>query len=345
MLMPPTKLRGDLLSLADMGMDSRSFARASGLSFDAILAQDPISHGKLAEIYDHIGAAVSDDVTLQCGRSIKLQHLGLLGYRLSNCATVGSILADWIEYCGHIGYPLIATLEIMGGSWRMHFHARYPLPIEAEKFCVTSTLAGFAQSLFNLSGHPIRLGRIGFPGPRRGSKAVLADLGADEVLFGQPVPFVEGQRADLDRKILTADTQLLTMFDALFRQSWTHSNSLAERLHNLLQTKGPLDLRQASELLGLSARSLQRHLASEGQVFSVILDRFRHARALQLLDQGRQSKWIAHELGFEDSSSFRRSFKRWTGEALPACRRSRENARGTAPMQRSKGQEALVASF
>ena len=112
MLIPPTKLRGDLLSLAEMGADPHAFLQGAGISYEAILAQEPIGRTKMAELYGQVGAAIPRELAIRCGRSIKLQYLGLLGYRLSNCATVGQLLTDWAEYSGHIGYPLSGILDI-----------------------------------------------------------------------------------------------------------------------------------------------------------------------------------------------------------------------------------------
>lgn len=317
MLIPPTKLRGDLLSLAEMGADPHAFLQGAGISYEAILAQEPIGRTKMAELYGQVGAAIPRELAIRCGRSIKLQYLGLLGYRLSNCATVGQLLTDWAEYSGHIGYPLSGILDIRGEVWRMNFVSRFPLPRKAESFCMTSTLAGFTQSVFNLSGHRIRLRCIGFPGSDRLGIDGPDTLDTEQLCFGQAIPFVEGAREDLDRRIVTADTQLLAMFDELCQRAWSGSvGSLAQRLAHLLRERGPMDLAQASHLLGMSARSMQRHLATESNGFSDVLDDYRHLRALQLMRQGKHSKWIAHDLGFEDSSSFRRSFRRWTGRSL-----------------------------
>ncbi|MBB4641147.1 AraC family transcriptional regulator [Rhizorhapis suberifaciens] len=317
MLVAPTKLRGDLLSLAELGLDPRAFLKDSGVSFEAILAQQPVSHTKMAELYTIVAENAPEDFAILCGRSIKLQYLGLLGYRLSNCGTVGELLADWVEYCGHIGYPLSGAFEVLGDEWRMTFHARYPLPLNAENFCVSSTLAGFTQSVFNLSGHRIRLRRIGFQGPEPRRQEAYAQLEADELMFDCPVPFVEGTRADLDRQIAAADVNLLRICDELCRQSWSSfEGSLTDRLGALFRAEGPLDLSRASNLLGMSVRSLQRHLAAEGNGYHEVLDDYRHVRALYLLRQGKASKVIAHELGFEDCGSFRRSFRRWTGASV-----------------------------
>lgn len=323
MLVAPTKLRGDLLSLAELGMDPRLCLEHTGISFEAILAQHPVPHTMLSALYGSIAAMAPDDFAISCGRSIKLQYLGLLGYRLSNCATVGDLLADWAEYSGHIGYPLSGSLSLSDDAWRMSFVPRYALSPAAENFCAASTLAGFTQSVFNLSGHHIRLRRIGFPGPMPDRMDAYAQLEADQLSFNCTVPFVEGARADLDRRIATADGNLLKVCEDLCRQAWgSESRSLADRLGALLRAEGPLDLARAGHLLGMSVRSLQRHLAMEGSGYHEILDDYRQTRASLLLRQGLRSKAVAHQLGFEDDSSFRRSFRRWTGVSVSEWRKA-----------------------
>lgn len=84
----------------------------------------------------------------------------------------------------------------------------------------------------------------------------------------------------------------------------------------------------ASEL-GYSERGLRRQLEQSGTSYRKLLDHVREQRARELLAGGTQPiKAIAGALGFESSSNFARSFKRWTGFAPHAFR---ESAQGSAP--------------
>lgn len=66
--------------------------------------------------------------------------------------------------------------------------------------------------------------------------------------------------------------------------------------------------------LGMSARSLHRHLARHGVDYRSILDETRLAAAAALLrEQELSVKRVAHEVGFSTQSAFYRAFKRWTG--------------------------------
>lgn len=69
-----------------------------------------------------------------------------------------------------------------------------------------------------------------------------------------------------------------------------------------------------AQALHLSLRSLQRHLADEGCRFDALLNECRQNLALQhLRDPQCSLAEISHLLGFADTSSFNRAFKRWTG--------------------------------
>lgn len=66
--------------------------------------------------------------------------------------------------------------------------------------------------------------------------------------------------------------------------------------------------------LGTSAATLKRHLARHATHFQAELDQARAHVALHLFHhEGLTNDQVAAHFGFHDSSSFRRSFKRWTG--------------------------------
>ena len=67
--------------------------------------------------------------------------------------------------------------------------------------------------------------------------------------------------------------------------------------------------------LGLSSRTLQRHLQKEGTTFQRTLDEVRTELARHYLKQSSMSgAEISFLLGFEDPNSFFRAFQRWTGK-------------------------------
>lgn len=86
-------------------------------------------------------------------------------------------------------------------------------------------------------------------------------------------------------------------------------NSLSTALHS-----GQSISRAVSDQLGVSVRTLQRRLRKERLSLSELLESFRKQEALRMLTEGLASlAEISSSLGYNEQSSFNRSFKRWTG--------------------------------
>jgi len=82
-----------------------------------------------------------------------------------------------------------------------------------------------------------------------------------------------------------------------------------------------VQLSEIAEELGYSERGLRRQLDRCGTSFRSLLDQAREQRARALLSgTARPIKSIASLLGFDSSSNFARSFKRWTGLTPKAFR-------------------------
>ncbi len=79
--------------------------------------------------------------------------------------------------------------------------------------------------------------------------------------------------------------------------------------------KGPPRKSQIARLLGMSERTLQRHLAEHGRSFQDVVTEVRREVAESLLTTTRSSlSEVAFLTGFSDQSAFQRAFKGWTGQ-------------------------------
>ncbi|TAK78939.1 MAG: AraC family transcriptional regulator [Aquabacterium sp.] len=91
---------------------------------------------------------------------------------------------------------------------------------------------------------------------------------------------------------------------------------IADRVRELLLTRFPTQPSPATAAshLGMSERSLRRHLAASGVSYVQLLNECLRIMAERLLADRRQSiKQISQELGFSSVTSFHRAFRRWTG--------------------------------
>jgi AraC-like DNA-binding protein len=76
----------------------------------------------------------------------------------------------------------------------------------------------------------------------------------------------------------------------------------------------------------MTRRTLRRRLRDEGKVLSDLLDEARFLEASKELTRPSESiKEIAERLGYAETSSFHRAFKRWAG-VTPSAFRKRSQA-------------------
>jgi AraC-like DNA-binding protein len=98
----------------------------------------------------------------------------------------------------------------------------------------------------------------------------------------------------------------------------------ALRVREHLVTNGPTQRASMSAVargLGISVRSLRRRLEAEGTSYNTVVNESLGILAKQLIRNNSGSvQEIAFEMGFADTSSFHRAFKRWTGMTPRAYR-------------------------
>jgi AraC-like DNA-binding protein len=85
-----------------------------------------------------------------------------------------------------------------------------------------------------------------------------------------------------------------------------------EKILALLEN-GDYSVNAIADQLHISVRTLQRRLEDEGTAFAELLDSTRHIAAQEYLKDPRIAiAEVAYLLGFSESSTFYRAFKRWT---------------------------------
>jgi AraC-like DNA-binding protein len=138
----------------------------------------------------------------------------------------------------------------------------------------------------------------------------------------------------MDLSIVSGDSYLLKILTAhaedllAERRAVTGLQSMvANQLASLLPS-GESRAAVVARLLGMSSRSLTRHLADEGTTFGEILEQLRQRLASRYLADNRMSvQQIAWLLGYSEVGAFNHAYKRWTGSAPRRMRKPREALR------------------
>jgi AraC-like DNA-binding protein len=104
----------------------------------------------------------------------------------------------------------------------------------------------------------------------------------------------------------------------------TNRMPYAVRVRDFLVQNAPsgrAEMADVARSLGLSVRSLRRRIDAEGKTFNEVASDAHSIVAKNLLrNTDRTIQDLAYQLGFADTSSFHRAFKRWTGTTPLAFR-------------------------
>ncbi|MCG8420681.1 MAG: AraC family transcriptional regulator [Proteobacteria bacterium] len=151
--------------------------------------------------------------------------------------------------------------------------------------------------------------------------------------FGVPIkrgniPSLRFAPADASRPFLTANEKIWQFFEQDLKKrlsDLTESATTEDRVHAALLEllpSGASSIETVAKKLGISARTLQRRLKSEGCSFQAVLDQTREALAKHYLrTTAMTGAEISFLLGFEDPNSFFRAFNSWTGTTPERARR------------------------
>jgi AraC-like DNA-binding protein len=152
------------------------------------------------------------------------------------------------------------------------------------------------------------------------------------VQFGQRENVLEFAVCDVDEPLPTGNADLARHNDEAVERYLARieqervSNRLRRWLADQLGDGEPAE-EAAAQALGMSPRSLQRRLQEEGITYREILNGTRQEMARAYLEERHASVTeIAFLLGFSDSNSFSRAFRRWTGQSPRAYSRHRSSA-------------------
>ncbi|MFC3903137.1 AraC-type DNA-binding protein [Acinetobacter marinus] len=152
---------------------------------------------------------------------------------------------------------------------------------------------------------------------------------ADEydALFFAPVMQFNAQRTEvtfaadyLDLPIRQTEETLedfLKMAPAQLLVKFKNTNSLTNRIRDVLKSQIGEEmptLNDVAAMLYLSPQTLRRRLATEGKSYQGVKDALRRDAAIHLLlRQDLTLEDVAQQVGFSETSTFHRAFKKWTG--------------------------------
>ena len=193
------------------------------------------------------------------------------------------------------------------------------IPVHLRQFLLERDVGTAIQLIqeLNLGGQPIRSLRLSGPTPPY-ARCMEALCGLP-ISFGQAVNALSVSLEDAERPLPTYDEHLVRLLDDQCRQLLQRRQigGVAGQVRQQLLLGGPglmASLDEVAAALHMSARSLRRKLDAEGSSYRAVLEEARRQMADQLLRSTTMKiEEMAVHLGYADTASFTRAFRRWHG--------------------------------
>jgi AraC-like DNA-binding protein len=162
-----------------------------------------------------------------------------------------------------------------------------------------------------------------------------------EVDFDAPQNMIVFKKQDLMEPLRTANPEIRVLSEKMTARyledygSGEFRTIVRSQILSLLRS-GRSSEENVSMALNMSCSSLSRRLRQEGVTYRQMLTETQRSLALQYLrDASLPISEIGFRLGFEDLSSFSRSFRRWTGVSPREWRRRNCGVEGSAAEKNS----------
>ncbi|MEM5582071.1 AraC family transcriptional regulator ligand-binding domain-containing protein [Roseibium sp. AS2] len=314
-------LNGLQAMLVQNGLEPAALGRQSGVPVGAWQdSSHEIPLFAFVEIYEH-GAAMlgQPGVGWQSGPLLDLADLGELGDALLTAATVGSALRTFERFIRYIQSETDLQLAVEDGVATLTYRILNP-DIWPRRQDAEFTLSVLTELIRRGAGDNWHPDLVCFEHSAARSQSNFLSASGSFCLFDCETNALSFPESVLSRPMPRDDTgRHRRVLKVLSRElaSRVRANSIAARTRTAIYESlgtGASDQETVARRLGLSRRSLHRHLGEEGTRFSILLDecRYRVARHA-LIDTPHSLAQIACELDYSDQTAFERAFKRRTG--------------------------------
>ncbi|WP_367394489.1 AraC family transcriptional regulator [Pseudomonas sp. X4] len=183
-------------------------------------------------------------------------------------------------------------------------------------------IAAILRQLQLITASAVQPLRVDFEHPRPADVSMHKQLFMCPVFFNQPTNRITLPAQVLGLPATRGNDRLFKALEPYLQQEREQRNISDELLPRITRmialgmASGLPSLDQVSQYLGLSRRTLQRRLKDLDIEFSVLIEEVRRDLAMGYLNHSDYSMTqISLLLGYAESGSFTRAFRRWTGHS------------------------------
>jgi AraC-like DNA-binding protein len=257
---------------------------------------------------------------IEFGLSLPPTMLGTLGNALLSACSMADAVDLAVTYWRLNGWFFNLSMLQSDQALRVRATERFPLgPLR--RFAIESMMSAWIHAGRRLSGNlpPPPGVLLRFKLPRERAFAPYAsrlpethfDCDVDELVLpihSLDVPLIMGHPEAARQTRASCEVAL----NSLSAQKGNLVQQVADAL--ALTTDGYPTMAQVAKRLGITVRTLARHLDRQGLTFRQLVDDRRHQEACMMLRESHHAvDGIAAHLGYSDPANFSRAFRRWAG--------------------------------
>ena len=317
--------------MKEMGFDSWQVLR--GTEVDEASLEDPFTFIQIPDCIRIVSnmMELSGDPTLafRMGEHLRSGDLGILGSAFSSSTNYEEGLEIWIRYNRLFLGDLISTQKFrQSGLQYFELVPLVPMLPHLLQFFVEEKIALDSASIGKLNIQPpaIKFFSVTYPRPVHGNAydeflQLEVEFNAERILLG-----IDYRDPNYCRRFESANRELHQVcVEHLNKISSIASSqaTLSPQVKQLLLESLPEipTLLSLAETFNLGKRTFCRNLEIEHTKYKCLLAEVREELAKNyLVTTALSADQIALQLGFEDTGSFRKAFKRWTGSTVKQYR-------------------------
>lgn len=289
-----------------MGLDSAGLCQAAGL--DLHTHETPGATLRLWQLA--VQASADPTLGLRVSRFVSPTSFHALGYTLVASESLREVFERIVRYHPSTRDALQLSFQKVGERYEFSFSPPPDCPAPVPEM-LDAFAAIYVRTCRNRLGRSYAPQEVHLQRPPPDNPQPWQELFRAPLFFAASHNLLVFASRDFDSHLDNAATQP--------GEAAAHAQTLIwePRVRVAIEAQlpeGEPSAETVAQVLGLSLRSLQRHLADEGCRYDLLLNQCRENLALlHISDPGASLGEIASLLGFTDVDSFNRAFKRWTG--------------------------------
>ena len=308
---------------AGLGKDIVALCKEANFPPERLATPDEMVSGAVVErVWQTAIARVGDpELGLHIGEALQPTALGLIGFVMLSCTTLGAALDKLARYWNLMSNATsirfrndgrIAVLELVVHDLPGNFLLWNRHPVESS----LSATTGLTRAL---AGRQLPLSDAASTYPPPAQTREYERILGRRPRFNAEANLISFPTEALSWPVLHSNPGLLEQFEGQIRKLLdSNPGTSADRVRTVLakSLRGDVpDLTAVAKALLMSERALQRDLQIEGTTFRQVLDDLRRDLAVEYLRDSRHHSItdISFLLGFSEPSVLHRYFRRWMG--------------------------------